>query len=240
MSSVLSATGHPSQQSTLSYTRMVARVLLHAVNFWPHKPLPQDIITTHTSRQTPMLRTAVEILIGLLCLGIPFLFVDRARYRGHFDVEGIASTQGSAPLFVVGACTCLVSAIILSASVTLTSFLGLDGIARIGGLVAISCSVLRVGSAAVLHAAATACEGFVFLPRRSVLLFLPLAFLAYSVAGFITGVVVYSFRTATINFAHAGMPVVAVKFDEYARWIVVGVLGALTGVLIASVMVASR
>lgn len=251
----------PSQQSTLSYTRMVARVLLRAahwrqVNFRPHKPLPRDIIVAHTPRQTPMLRTAVEILIGILCLGIPFLFVDRARYSGHYDVEGNASTQSSAPLFVVGACTCLVSAIILSASVTLISFPGLDSIARIGGLVAISCSVLSMvtsflsifrykaemaqGSAAVHHAAAAAREGFVFLPRRSILLSLPLVFLAYSVAGFITGVVIYSFRTATINFAHAGMPAVAIKFDEYARWMVVGVLGALTGVLIASVVVSRR
>ncbi|KAI6159934.1 hypothetical protein EDD17DRAFT_869555 [Pisolithus thermaeus] len=250
----------PSQQSTLSYTRMVARVLLRAahwrqVNFRPHKPLPRDIIVAHTPRQTPMLRTAVEILIGILCLGIPFLFVDRARYSGHYDVEGNASTQSSAPLFVVGACTCL-SAIILSASVTLISFPGLDSIARIGGLVAISCSVLSMvtsflsifrykaemaqGSAAVHHAAAAAREGFVFLPRRSILLSLPLVFLAYSVAGFITGVVIYSFRTATINFAHAGMPAVAIKFDEYARWMVVGVLGALTGVLIASVVVSRR
>ncbi|KIN94044.1 hypothetical protein M404DRAFT_941651, partial [Pisolithus tinctorius Marx 270] len=202
------------QQSTLSYTCMVARVLLraahwHQVNFRPHKPLPRDIITAHTSRQTPMLRTAVEILIGILCLGIPFLFVDRARYSGHFDVEGNASMQSSAPLFVVGACTCLMSAIILSASVMLISFLGLDGIAHIGGPVAISCSILSMvtsflsifqykaelpqGSAAVHHAAAAAHEGFVFLLRQSkILLSLPLVFLTYSVAGFITSVIVYT------------------------------------------------
>jgi len=87
--------------------------------------------------------------------------------------------------------------------------------ARIGGLVAILCSV-------------TAGEGFVLLPvsvitlspvtdtdtdgvfqRRSIMLSLPLVFLAYSVAGFIMGVVIYSFRSATINLAHAGMPVAA-------------------------------
>ncbi|KAI6137543.1 hypothetical protein BKA82DRAFT_4335073 [Pisolithus tinctorius] len=181
----------------------------HQVNFRPHKPLPRDIITAHTSRQTPMLRTAVEILIGILCLGIPFLFVDRARYSGHFDVEGNASMQSSAPLFVVGACTCLMSAIILSASVMLISFLGLDGIAHIGGPVAISCSILSMvtsflsifqykaelpqGSAAVHHAAAAAHEGFVFLLRQSkILLSLPLVFLTYSVAGFITSVIVYT------------------------------------------------
>ncbi|KAI6043675.1 hypothetical protein EDC04DRAFT_2599952 [Pisolithus marmoratus] len=163
----------------------------------------------------------------------------RAHFKADPD-EGNASTQSSAPLFVVGACTCLVSIVILSASVTLISFPGLDSIARIGGLVAISCSVLSMGSVAVHHAAAAAREGFVFLPRRSILLSLLLVFLAYSVSGFITGVVVYSFRTATINFAHAGMPAVAVRFDEYARWMVVGILGVLTGVLIASVVVSKR
>jgi len=33
---------------------------------------------------------------------------------------------------------------------------------------------------------------------------------------------------------------VAAKFDEYVWWMVIGVLGALTGVLIASVMVLRR
>jgi len=99
----------------------------------------------------------------------------------------------------------------------------LDSITRIGGLVAILCLSTQ-----------TAGEGFVLLPvsvitlspvtdtdtdgvfqRRSIMPSLPLVFLAYSVAGFITGVVIYSLRSATINFAHAGMPV-ATKFDEYA------------------------
>ena len=47
------------------------------------------------------------------------------------------------------------------------------------------------------------------------------------------------FRSATINFAYAEIPVAA-KFDEYAWWMVIGVLGALTWVLIASVMVSRR
>ncbi|KAI5984980.1 hypothetical protein F5J12DRAFT_936300 [Pisolithus orientalis] len=185
----------PSQQSTLSYTCMVTHVLLCA-----------NIIATHTSRQTPMLCMVVEILIGILCLGIPFLFMDRARYSGHFDVEGNVSMQSSAPLFVIGACT---FCIILSTSVTLISFPGLDGITHIGGPVAISSSVLSTvtsflsifqykaellqGSAAVHHAAAAACEGFIFLPvSLHILLSLPLVFLMYSVAGFITSIIVYT------------------------------------------------
>ncbi|KAI6028799.1 hypothetical protein F5J12DRAFT_807775 [Pisolithus orientalis] len=196
----------PSQQSTLLYTRIVVRILLRAahwrqVNFGPHKPLSRDM-------QAPMLRTAIEVLIGILCLGIPFLFVDRARYSGHFDVERNSSAQSSVPLFVVGTCSCFVSAqIILSASITLISIPGLDSIARIGSLVAILCSVLSMvtsllsifryrvemaeGSATLHHTGAAAREGFVFLPRRSIKHSLPLVFLAYSVVGLIAGVVVY-------------------------------------------------
>ncbi|KAI6000178.1 hypothetical protein F5J12DRAFT_724187, partial [Pisolithus orientalis] len=199
-----------SQQSTLLYTHMVAHILLHAahwhqVNFRPHKLLPQDIITAHTLRQNLMLHMVVEILIGILCLGIPFLFVDQTRYSSHFDVKG-----NYVPLFVIGACTCLVvRSALSSAPVTLISFPGLDGITHIGGLVAISCSVLSMvtsflsifqykaelpqGSAAVHHLAAAAHEGFVFLPvSLHILLSLLLVFLAYSVDGFITVIIVYT------------------------------------------------
>lgn len=71
------------------------------------------------------------------------------------------------------------------------------------------------------------------------MLSLPLVFLAYSVAGFVTGVVVYSFRSVTINLASVNSPVAA-RFDEYTKFMVVGVIGALVGVLIASTMVARR
>lgn len=71
------------------------------------------------------------------------------------------------------------------------------------------------------------------------MLSLPLVFLAYSVAGFVTGVVVYSFRSTTLNLASVGSPVAA-KFDEYTRLMVVGVVGALAGVLIAATVAARR
>lgn len=149
------------------------------------------------------------------------------------------------------------------------SFPGLDSIARIGGLVAITCSVLSMVSsfvsifrykAEMARGSGPSAEGFVMLSvrpfslpsrdfridvplrvlqRRSIMLSLPLVFLAYSVAGFVTGVVIYSFRSATLNLAGVGSPVAA-KFDEYTRFMVVGVLGALVGALIASAMVARR
>ena len=78
------------------------------IHFRPHRPLPHDINPMHTAKPTPILRTTIELVIGVLCLGIPFLFVDRARYSSHFDVENNTSTPSSAPLFVIGACACLV------------------------------------------------------------------------------------------------------------------------------------
>ncbi|KIJ07455.1 hypothetical protein PAXINDRAFT_19360 [Paxillus involutus ATCC 200175] len=229
---LLNESSHP---MTPAYTRIVARVLLRVAHwrqahFRPYKPLPRDVSYLQHPRNTPIVRTIMEILIGILCLGIPFMFVDRARYNGHFDVEGSHVPESTTPLFVIGACACLVSAIILSASVTLMSLPGLDSIARIGGLVAITCSVLSMVTSfvstfrykaemarGVSHSAG---EGFMTLSRRSIMLSLPLVFLAYSVAGFITGVVIYSFRSATINLASAGSPIAA-KFDEYTRFMVI-------------------
>ncbi|KAH7887288.1 hypothetical protein F5I97DRAFT_812378 [Phlebopus sp. FC_14] len=248
---LLNESGNP---MTSGYTRMIARILLRVahwrqVHFRPHKPLPRDVSYPRQTRSTPIMRTVVEILIGILCLGIPFLFADRARYSGHLDVEGSHASQSSGPLFVIGACACLVSAIILSASVTLISLPGLDSIARIGGLVAITCSVLSMITSFISIfryksemargvVGQSAGEGFVMLSRRSIMLSLPLVFLAYSVAGFITGIVIYSFRSATINLANAGSS--SLKFEEYTRHMVLGVAGALAGVLIASAVAERR
>ncbi|KIJ11001.1 hypothetical protein PAXINDRAFT_85218, partial [Paxillus involutus ATCC 200175] len=245
---LLNESSHP---MTPAYTRIVARVLLgvahwRQAHFRPYKPLPRDVSYLQPPRSAHIVHTIVGILIGILCLGIPFMFVDRVRYNGHFDVEGSHVPESTTPLFVIGACACLMSAIILSASVTLMSLPGLDSIARIGGL---ACSVLTMVTSfvsifrykaeiarGVSHSAG---EEFTMLSRQSIMLSLPLVFLAYSVAGFITGVVIYSFRSATINLASAGSPIAA-KFDEYTRFMVIGVLGGLAGVLIASALVSRR
>ena len=69
------------------------------------------------------------------------------------------------------------SAIILSASVTLISFPGLDSIARIGGLVAITCSVLSMVTsfasifrykAEMARGTSPTAEGFVMLSVRMI------------------------------------------------------------------------
>jgi len=50
----------------------------------------------------------VDTIIGILCLGIPFFLVDRTSYGGHLDMEsGVVSNTGP-PMFLAGACACLV------------------------------------------------------------------------------------------------------------------------------------
>ena len=113
------------------HTWMIARILLRAgmyyshfiemmlimpsiqligvkMHFQPYKPLPCDVpIMQHPKRQMPIGRVFIDIVVGILCLGILFL-VDRPTYGGNLDLEsGIASNPGGS-MFLVGACMCLV------------------------------------------------------------------------------------------------------------------------------------
>jgi hypothetical protein len=79
------------------------------MHFRPYKPLPHDVpIMQRPKRHVPVGRMFFDIIVGILCLGIPFFFVDRSTYGGHLDLEsGMASSTGGS-LFLVGACACLV------------------------------------------------------------------------------------------------------------------------------------
>jgi hypothetical protein len=59
-------------------------------------------------RRVPMGRMILDILTGIVCLGIPFFLVDRSDYGGHYDLEGNIVSNSAGPLFLVGACACLV------------------------------------------------------------------------------------------------------------------------------------
>jgi hypothetical protein len=66
------------------------------------------------------------------------------------------------------------------------------------------------------------------LKRRSVLLSLPLVFLLYAIAAFITGISLYAFRglkTTTTGGRH---------FDDFTRWAVIGSVGGLACILLTS------
>jgi low temperature requirement protein LtrA len=65
------------------------------------------------------------------------------------------------------------------------------------------------------------------LKRRSVLLSLPLVFLLYAIAAFITGITLYAFRglKTTASGRH---------FEDFTHWAVVGAVGALACILLTS------
>jgi len=103
-----SSSTDPGQQSGLLYTHMVARILLRLGAFFFCIDCTESLVfilytqhigarstsgctdlypatsVVYTLQSTSILRTVLEIVVGMLCLGIPFLFVDRARYSSHF------------------------------------------------------------------------------------------------------------------------------------------------------------
>ncbi|OAX30940.1 hypothetical protein K503DRAFT_806541 [Rhizopogon vinicolor AM-OR11-026] len=89
---------------------------------------------------------------------------------------------------------------------------GMNGIARTAGFIAIMrslssmitsfISIIRYKTELALGTPASGSGGFVLL--SSVLQSLPLVFLAYSEAGFITGVVIHSFNGAMLNATASG------------------------------------
>jgi hypothetical protein len=42
--------------------------------------------------------------VGFICLGIPYLFVDRAH---HHQVDEEGGLHSAGPMLVIGACSCL-------------------------------------------------------------------------------------------------------------------------------------
>ncbi len=74
-----------------------------------------------------------------------------------------------------------------------------------------------------------------YLQRRTIALSLPLVFLAYSIIAFIASLTLYSFRGKPV-----GYPLPKTPFEDYTRWIVVGVLGGLLGILTTSLLLLRR
>ncbi|KDQ63954.1 hypothetical protein JAAARDRAFT_118388 [Jaapia argillacea MUCL 33604] len=245
--------GAPAESRTqaIVQTRVVARILMRVAqwrqhHFRPHKPLPRDASRSSLRRPEPRIpfrRTITDFFISALCLGIPYIFIDRAHHR-RADEEGNGGLKNAGPMLMIGACACLLAAVLLSASVTFLSFSGLDDVARISGFLAIICStasmvswvisMFRYNAEAERTVRYVHGEGLVLLSKRSVVLSLPLVFLGYAIIAFITGITLYSFRGFTVTNSR----VIIRHFDAYTKWTVVGTLGGFAGVLITAAVFA--
>ncbi|KAF9022699.1 hypothetical protein BDZ89DRAFT_956350 [Hymenopellis radicata] len=249
MTLIRSFGGNAGMQGVIQ-TRIIARILLRVLhwrqmNFRPNKPLPKVSSNTPPlpARRNPIRKVMVDFFISCLCLGIPYLFYTRSHFH-RMDEEGGIRSAG--PMLIIGACTCLVAAIVLSASVTFLSLPGLDNIARVAGLIAVLFSAFSMASTVVAlfkykadaerAVSVVGAEGFLMVSRRHVVFSLPLVFLSYAIIGFIAGLVLYSFRGLTLT----NTAVLEHRFQEYTSWTVVGVLGGLLGVLTTSILLMRR
>ena len=156
----------------------------------------------------------------------------------------------------------LQAAVILSASVTLLTLPGVDDISRIAGIVAILFSASSMVSAvfalfkykaemerSVMYVSG---EGlmvlsvrrilpfvvfltltvFVIPQRRSIIMSLPVVFLAWAIAAFVTGITFYSFRGVTLT----NTVVIKEPAVDYTHWAVVGSIGGLAGMFFVFTM----
>ncbi|ETW83756.1 hypothetical protein HETIRDRAFT_472051 [Heterobasidion irregulare TC 32-1] len=238
--------GPPSSPTqSMVRTRVIAKILLRITAWRQGHPIPSrspdgNKGVVQTPHHTPFRRSFLDFIISLLCLGLPYLFLDRSQHHVIDTESGLRNEAG--PMLIVGACACLIAAVILSASVTFISLPGLDDVTRVAGFVAIILSASSMISAVIalfryksdIERTTTyhAHEGMIVLSRRSVLLSLPLVFLIWSIAAFVTGVALYAFRGLSVSNVGQTLR----HFDEYTRWAVVGTIGGLAGMLITSAL----
>ncbi|TFK94846.1 hypothetical protein K466DRAFT_475411 [Polyporus arcularius HHB13444] len=229
-------------------TRVISRVLLRIaqwrqLSFRPNKPLPRDAIKGVQRPRTPFYRAVLDFIISCLCLGIPYIFLSRSFHQSFDEESGIYNTG---PVLMVSACACLVAAVILSASVTFLSLPQLDDVPRLAGFLAIAFSASSMVSAVIALLRYKAeldrtivylgGEGLMISSSRSIIFSLPLVFLAWAIAAFMTGITLYSFRGATVTSRVA----VRHPFEPFTHWAVVGTIGALGGMLTIAAITARR
>src|SRR5260221_3440047 len=87
------------------------------VYFRPTKPLPKDVqfggrpFPIHEHR--PFRRAFFDFIISCICLGIPYFFLERVRLSGRSSDQESGLLRGPAPIFIIGACTCLMVSTLL-------------------------------------------------------------------------------------------------------------------------------
>ena len=72
--------------------------------------------------------------------------------------------------------------------------------------------------------------------RRTVVLSLPLVFLAYALVAFLTGIVLFSIKGATVNDVGA----VTKQFQDYTRWTVAVMISGIAVLLLTTSTLSRR
>jgi hypothetical protein len=87
------------------------------IYFRPTKPLPKDVqfggrpFPIHEHR--PFRRAFFDFIVSCICLGIPYFFLERVRLSGRSSDQESGLLRGPAPIFIIGACTCLMVSLLL-------------------------------------------------------------------------------------------------------------------------------
>jgi hypothetical protein len=56
-------------------------------------------------RRRPIIRGFFDVVISIICLGIPYIFYER-HTQHRIDEE--SNLRSASPMFIIGACTCVV------------------------------------------------------------------------------------------------------------------------------------
>jgi hypothetical protein len=78
------------------------------LHFRPNKPLPGDVNShdLHFPKHRKTLSRALfDLVLSCVCLGIPYIFFERHQ---HHRLDEESDLRTSTPMFVIGACTCLI------------------------------------------------------------------------------------------------------------------------------------
>jgi len=81
--------------------------------FRPNKPLPRDVVSNIyplVRRRRSLVRGFFDVVISVICLGIPYIFFER---HSQHCVDEESNLRAVGPTFIIGACTCIVVSLFL-------------------------------------------------------------------------------------------------------------------------------
>lgn len=104
---ILLRVGECNRASLSAACLTAAEAIWRQAFFRPNKPLPKDVVcSVHPVVRRPRpIRAFFDILVSIVCLGIPYIFFER-HTQHRIDEE--SNFRSAGPMFIIGACTCIV------------------------------------------------------------------------------------------------------------------------------------